>query len=136
MQYAVEKEIELITFAKSGRTGGHIRKDEIWLIAKPHKDTGKMMYSYVGIASNLIDAAAWKAGDGVMLGKVKGAGIYVFVQSKRPDAFILRQAPGGKAGRIGSQQLARELHAVTGADVFDAWVDDFNIYFKPKKGDD
>lgn len=135
MPYAVEKDIELITF-EIKRTGAQKRKNEVWLITTPHKITGKPMYSYVGIAANLIDDAAWKPGDGVMLGKVKGAGIYVFVQSKRPDAFVLRKAPGGKAGRIGSQQLARELHAATGADVFDAWVDDFSIYFRPKKGDE
>lgn len=136
MQYAIEKDIELITFGKARRGGNHPKHTEaVWLEKKAHKETGKEQYYAVRFSEDLVEAAAWQAGDTVMLGRVKGANIWVFVPNQRPDAFVLRKKPAGTLG-IGNQQLARELHAITKAEEFDAWADDCAIYFKPKKGVD
>ena len=134
MQYAIEKDIELITFEKSGSSRVR-RKDEVWLCRKASKETGKPMLYAVRIAANVAEAAAWKVGDTVMLGKVKGASIWVFVPSNRPDAFTLRKAAGRSATafHIGNGQLAREIFVAAKTEEFEAWAEDCCVYFKPKR---
>ena len=121
-------EIEIV--AVKAQTKKKIAEKTVEIVSRPSGHFGNPRRYRLQIAEDVIDAAAFKAGDKVYLGKVKSASIWVLIPTGNPDGLMIRQ--NGRQFFIDNMDMVAKLHTAADADLFDAWADDCRIYFKPK----
>ena len=130
-----------VDLTPSNRGGNRRTKvKEVRITMKKHKDTGKLMASQTTISYPLIEEIGWKAGTKVRLMKAfKGDGKLLLLMPERSAIANQEVRPSSKgpdakaAYKVGGVELARTIHMLGQAEVFEAWVEGNGIAFKPKE---